>query len=380
MYNWVRNLLRCPSCDGDLNLTSFAETGDRVCDGVFVCAECTDHFFVIEGIPRFVDHEILATHSSYENFLDEYGDELTEATGGLSDLERAVVDRGVKTDTDAEFGYQWDRWKRWGWLDEGEVPQDDPAYKSATMAETAQDFETKSLFTPDELKTGVTLDAGCGNGRFTWQAAKHGRVVGVDLGTPTVEAAHENCRDKDNIQIIQADLFQLPFANHAFSTIYSIGVLQHTGDARKAFESLIGHLKPGGRITAHVYHPTNPVFEFVDHCLRFVTTKLSREKRLLLSRGLAWIGSTLYSVHPYLLIAANQILRLKPTVIQMFDWYSAPVATRHTYGEVLTWFTENDLVVAETNMKANYGFGFRLVYRPGTATVKGVKNQDAKDG
>jgi hypothetical protein len=56
----------------------------------------------------------------------------------------------------------------------------------------------------------------------------------------------------------------------------------------------------------------------------------------------------------------------------MFDWYSAPVASHHTYREVYRWFGEEGLQVEADNN--SHCWGLRdYVYFPWSVTVKGRK-------
>jgi hypothetical protein len=46
---------------------------------------------------------------------------------------------------------------------------------------------------------------------------------------------------------------------------------------------------------------------------------------------------------------ANLFMRIQATVIHMFDWYSAPIATHHTYKEVAQWFRECEFQLLDTH-------------------------------
>ncbi len=103
---------------------------------------------------------------------------------------------------------------------------------------------------------GLTLDAGCGWGRFTRIVAASGsHVVGVDLSSTTVDLAFEYAGRDENVHIIQADLVSLPFRNDTFRRIFSIGVLHHTPNTEESFRMLLPYLCRGGEIAIWVYAP-----------------------------------------------------------------------------------------------------------------------------
>lgn len=375
MQSWVQDLLACPACAGSLSLTRF-DGGERE-DGVFRCEVCANRYFLIDGIPRFVDESILDDSESYARFVDEHADRLREllpddSDWGIDPTEAAIADR-----TDQYFGYEWDRWRRWGWLTEEELPERNRTYREhALERRSAADFDEKAPLTDEELAQGVVLDGGCGNGRFTNQAREHGRTVGVDIGTPTVEAAHENLQDDSTVQIVQGDLLNLPFQPAAFDAVFTIGILQHTGDARRAFHELATTVKPERPLTAHVYHTHNPIFEFNDAWIRNITTDLSERRAIQFARVGAALARTVDRLHPSALPALNLLFKLKPTTINMYDWYTAPIATHHTYGELLQWCTEAGLRVAETRMPEDYGTLKRIFLMPNSGTVKAYKPDD----
>ena len=67
-------------------------------------------------------------------------------------------------------------------------------------------------------------------------------VVAADYST-SVDACYENLKHHENLYIIQANIYELPFKDNSFDYIYSLGVLQHTPDVKGAFFSLPRLLK-----------------------------------------------------------------------------------------------------------------------------------------
>jgi hypothetical protein len=163
--------------------------------------------------------------------------------------------------------------------------------------------------------------------------------------------------------------------------VFSIGVLMHTGDARRATAALVELLKPGGSITVHLYARGNPVYELNDALLRALTTRLPIPTLQRLSDGLSKVGTTLQRAK--LLGYANLLLRLHTDTTGNFDWYAAPIATHHTYPEVFRWFEEMGVTAVSDNrarwlggrpavgVRAKLG---RLAWRDWALTVRGLKS------
>ena len=168
----------------------------------------------------------------------------------------------------------------------------------------------------------------------------------IDLSS-AVEAASRNLRHHPNASFYQADIFNLPFADGTFDVIYSIGVLHHTPDTRRAFLSLTKLLKPGGVIAIWVYS-TELRKMFGGEMLRLFTPQAAEE---IPAQGVE-------GGNPALSRAPDPAPRpgnrgLLPTSINpdpewrwldTFDWYSPTYQWKHTNEEVEGWFREAGLV------------------------------------
>ena len=106
----------------------------------------------------------------------------------------------------------------------------------------------------DQFRDAVVLDAGCGNGRFSRACARLGPrlVVGMDP-SQSVIAARTNTAGLPNVEIVQGDIFDMPFSPLSFDQAFCIGVLHHLPDPREGFLRLARLLKPGGKISIWVY-------------------------------------------------------------------------------------------------------------------------------
>jgi ubiquinone/menaquinone biosynthesis C-methylase UbiE len=104
-----------------------------------------------------------------------------------------------------------------------------------------------------ELKGELILEAGSGSGRFTEHLVKtKGMVISFDYSN-AVEANYRSNGKSDNLLIVQASIYDMPFDEETFNRVLCIGVLQHTPDPRLSFQTLLKMLKRGGHICTDIY-------------------------------------------------------------------------------------------------------------------------------
>jgi SAM-dependent methyltransferase len=221
----------------------------------------------------------------------------------------------------ASFGRQWNR------------------YDVARDEEDEATFAVKTGIEPRELGELLVLDAGCGGGRYARLAGRAGaRVVGVDLSA-AVEKAAALCADLPHVAIVQADLLDLPLAEGAFDLAFSIGVLHHSPDPRRAFAEVAARVKPGGRLAVWLYRRNTPPQEWLNSALRSVTTRLPARVLEPLCAGLGVLGAV-----PGLNKSLNKIANFSNhpdrtlRVCDNFDWYAPKYQSHHTADELQGWF------------------------------------------
>lgn len=215
------------------------------------------------------------------------------------------------------------------------------------IAKSAQILQEKTGLTPEDVKGKLVLDAGVGAGRFSEILGEWGaKVVGVDLSY-AVESAHHNLSRFPDVQVAQADIFKLPFAPETFDVIISIGVLHHTPDTRRAFESLVPLLKPGGQICIWVY-PRAGDYITRDEWIPF-TRRLPNKLFYRFCRSFVPIASRnphnpiiqyVRGVFPF----SQQGMGTENDILDTFDGFSPHFHGIHTPEEVQGWFRDQGLV------------------------------------
>lgn len=242
--------------------------------------------------------------------------------------------------TKSAYGLQWNRFRILR-------PEEDRAT-----------FRNRTGLSERDLHGSVVLDAGCGMGRYTRIAREMGaRVVGIDL-SQAVQAARELTADHPPLGFVRADLLRLPFLPGSFDHIFSLGVLDHTPDPKRAFLGLARLLKPGGRIAIWVYPREKPNVERVMNFHRAISKRLP----LPILVGLSRLTSPIGSVKRRLMLSRNRLLTRLGVVLHAatigvsmhpdpevrvcdtLDWYAPRYLSRHTFQEVLGWFEEAGLV------------------------------------
>ena len=352
----------CPECNDRLLPHAFERAGDEIVRGVLICFGCRAAWIIDRGIPRFVPYEF---YQRSADFLQEFKDRIT-AAGGCPVVQSTVDALAVHLKkTEDLFGYEWDHWNRLGFTQELSLGR--------TKEKEFLTFAAKSFLNRDAVAGKLVLDAGCGNGRYARVVGEWGaELFAFDLGTKSTEATAENCKDLPNVQVFQGDIFQPPFKPETFDVVYSVSVLMHTGNARKAFASLARFVKKGGFFSAHVYHRGNALYEKVDAALRRQTLSFDKEKLMRFSiRAARLCGLFPYRVR----IAFNLLLRIEPWPMYVFDWYGAPIAEHHTYPEVFNWYRENGLEVTDhADRPHRFPWWKRSIKPPFFLTVRGRKS------
>lgn len=292
MKHRLLDILVCPECQASLELESVEEESGQIRTGFLHCSEKGCKYPITNFVPRFIDS-------------DKYVDSFS--------VQRQYTRRY----------FDWFK----------------------------KDRQGHALFTPttgfkeEDLKEGITLEAGCGYGRFLDVVDKMGgEVVGFDLSTDSIELAQDFVGLRENVHLVQGDANNPPFRKEVFDRIYSIGVLHHTPDTKAAFSSLVPFLKKGGDIAIWVYAPETvaaqnrwlPVTNKLPPKVLFAWCVVN-ELLFFWIRKLPGIGWRFANIVPGS-VKAHFPFWIR--VISNYDGLSPKYAFTHTPEEVKQWFVE----------------------------------------
>lgn len=161
----------------------------------------------------------------------------------------------------AEFDYQFEN-----------LPSKNTAYNKDRISELLAFTKLQKQFFAGK----ICLDAGCGNGRYTWAMRQLGAIVtSIDISSKAVE----QCKTI-NLDSHVRDIMTLK-PNPLFDFVLSWGVLHHLADCRAAFTKVASQVKPKGVLHIMVYHDDTQQ-QYVKLRIRWQTLNL--EERLALCR------------------------------------------------------------------------------------------------
>lgn len=341
MHELLR-ILRCPKTRSRLILENEISDGQRILSGDLVTENGQCRYHIREGVPRFVESS---------NYADN-------------------------------FGMQWTIFAR---------TQLDSASGQSISAER---FWKSTSWRPEELRGKLVLDVGCGAGRFAEIALEAGaRVVAVDYSA-AVDACYSNLKHHENCNVVQCDIYALPFLAKQFDFVYSLGVLQHTPEVKKAFTALLAMVRPGGRLCIDVYerrwysrllpkYILRPITKRVPdqrlfNILEYAVPTLLRVRQV--AGGVPVVGRFLKHFIPVAShigrLPLNKKQHLEWALLDTFDWYSPRFDNPQKEKVVRAWFVDSGLINISTERVGH------LVARGDVATSPGpfgcVEDQSKK--
>lgn len=347
---WKRfvSVLRCPCCEGQLELKSFsksrvplrreyldlAESRDILDDdfdvyaesGVLLCEPCRLRFPVVRGLPIMLPY----TTAMHAAFAREWASHLEAEDRDY----RFPTQQPVPGEQSVlrSFSTEWLAYEYDGVIWESSY-QD---HKARVLREIGPAIHCSRWF----------LEVGCGLGLATSvaQGLSRGDAVGIDLSLAALKAAHE-FRCNPFMHFVQASVFALPLARNFFDVTYSRGVLHHTYSTHAAFQSVAQHCRDGGTFYLWLYGPgsiwSTPL-RLVLYALEMATRPLvSRAsdalpaKLLLGGMALGYMG---FNRFRRFFTPEIQALTFARGVHAARDRFTPRFAHRHSSEEIISWF------------------------------------------
>jgi len=217
-----------------------------------------------------------------------------------------------------------------------------PNYKSNDDKSTILDKGNKNYLT-SKFKDFIgykkdVLEVGCGTGQLAiyFALGTNNRVVGLD---PTIEslklaANFSKKHNIENIDFVNADIFDDVLTDKFFDFIWCNGVLHHTKDPYEAFRILIKSLKNEGYVLIGLYN------------------KMGRIRTVFRRYMFKLFGSK------FLDIFDPTLRNLKDNTEERNAWirdqYIHPIESLHTIDNVLEWFDKNDIEFINSIPSSNF--------------------------
>ncbi len=218
----------------------------------------------------------------------------------------------------------------------------------------------------------VILEAGSGSGRFTEIAALTGATIASMDYSHAVDANYASNGEKDNVLIVQGDIYRMPFRPNSFDRIFCFGVLQHTPRVEEAFRNLTKYLARGGSLVIDVYRRPTGKERLLNtkYMVRPVTRRLPSEMlysfcntyvnlmwpltRLIhrLPRGSAINWKLLIPDYRGQYPLPEGVLKEWAT-LDMFDMLSPAYDNPQTVGAVKRWFRDAGMPEADVHLGHN---------------------------
>jgi SAM-dependent methyltransferase/uncharacterized protein YbaR (Trm112 family) len=348
--------LRCPQCQGLLDLHVFAEEGLNVPaaplrlrapeaddaaltrivrSGLLVCPSCAVWYPIESYVPVMLVFKL----PFHDRFRRQYAEQFRD-WANLSPP-RWSPERGERS-VQQTFTEEWDA-----------VRESELTF-SYDRDDLRQLHRTVWLQWDEQPPADVkrVLNVGCG-GQGGEAAALYeisqAEVFGIDL-TPMLLHAAPRRRHQPLLHLVVASLFHLPFAEASFDLVYSQGVLHHTYSTYEAFRNCTRYVRPGGEICIWVYGLED---HLAGHGLSGWVQRLKYYGeeylglRWAISHSPAWLRGGLIRVlsllaHPFFKRLKRHGPRwtLANTEHSVRDRLTPRYAHKHSFNEVIEWYEQ----------------------------------------
>ena len=183
-------------------------------------------------------------HPRNHSLLEQIKSKLYDySTGDCFPLKNGIPRFSPQDNYSESFGFQWNLF-------------DTTQLDSFSGAEqSTQRFYGETGWDPYELSISNVLEVGSGAGRFSevFLRTTTGVLHSVDYSSAVDANRRNNAAYGDRLQLAQASIYELPFADNCFDKVFCLGVLQHTPSFSDSVAALISKARVGGEIVVDFY-------------------------------------------------------------------------------------------------------------------------------
>lgn len=341
------DMIVCPNCEAETKIDIFRQEHGEIIEALMTCG-CGEWYPVIAGVPRMLKGVLKSgIIDNYPGYFEKYGAKIGKRYEELQNCRKILNTGDKKKQTMSVFSYEWKEFSD---------------YDGDNFA-----FWMPRSVNPSFFKDKVCLEAGCGAGRHTMQAAKYGaEMFSIDL-SEAVDVAYEKNKENPKVHIFQADIYSLPFRKESFELIYCTGVIQHLDEPSMGVDALVPFLNKKAALIVNVYSDDRKILHFFLDNFRRITTKLPNRvvKAISLFLALFDYGALIL---PYKILTKIGIIktiiepvmwgRIRVYAMHSFtvcyaDWFdrlAAPIIIRSSKSDVMEWYKKNKLTQVSVEM------------------------------
>ncbi len=211
---------------------------------------------------------------------------------------------------------------------------------------------------------GAVLDAGCGTGNHI----RHLTAIGYDVhGVDYSPVAVERCRKElariengRHVDVQQADILALPFADGAFTRVLCWGVLMHIPSVEKAIAELCRVTAPGGRMIIGELNKDAWQLKLAALVRKWTGRKVRGDYRITPAGIEAWDGTP-----------GHQLVARKADIgwtILAFEAHGTSCIGRYA-GEFTEWYAETNRPLLRKLVHAFNRIWYSWIRAPGPAVA-----------